>query len=68
MDDFHSGVGLAEPSEQLPHAVEFELSLLIGNEGGPLEVDAAQEPVNGDLASRVGDLRSDRDGCAMLVH
>ena len=52
VDDLHAGVGLAEPRQQLPHAVELELPLLVGNERRALVVDAAHEPIERGLARR----------------
>ena len=45
VDDLHAGVGLAEAGEELAHAIELELSRLVGDERGALVVDAGHEPI-----------------------
>ena len=56
VDDLQAGIRLAEPREQLPHAVELELPLLIRHERRALVVDAAEEPIERGLAGRMGRL------------
>ena len=58
---FMPGVRLAEPRQELPHAVELELPLVIRNERRPLEIDPAHEPIERSLAGRVMPRRSRLD-------
>src|SRR5262249_22672641 len=54
VNDFERRVRLAKPREQLPHAVELELPLLVGGVGEALVVDAAHQPVMERFARRAG--------------